>query len=171
MTTEYLLDKEVERVLSALMPSNRLVMRTILHTGLRISDVLRLKPEDLQPHRWITEKKTGKRRFIGFSEPLLQDLKAESGEFWVFPGRNPEKHRTRQTVWADLKRAAKAFRMPQNVGTHSGRKIYAVELMKKYGDLDRVRRILHHKYESTTMIYAMADKLLEQKYHRRRKGS
>lgn len=168
MRTEYLLDKEVERVLSALTPSNRLVMRVILHTGLRISDVLRLRPEDLKPHRWITETKTGKRRLVGFPNELLKDLKEESGVFWVFPGKNPRKHRTRQAVWSDVKRAANLFRLPQNVGTHSARKVYAVELFQKYGDIEKVRNVLKHKYVSTTLIYASADRLLEQKYKKKR---
>lgn len=169
LTTEYLLNREVDRVLAALMPSNRLVMRVILHTGLRVGDVLNMKPEDLKPRRWITEQKTGKRRMVGLPEPLLSDLRRECGAFWVFPSRkNPKKHRTRQAVWADVKRAAKAFRLPQNVGTHSGRKVYAVELMRKYGDIEAVRRTLKHRYESTTLIYAMADALLMQRYKKRR---
>lgn len=40
MTTEYLLNEQMEHVLSALTPSNRLVMRVCLHTGLRVGDVL-----------------------------------------------------------------------------------------------------------------------------------
>lgn len=170
MRTEYLFNLEIERVLAALMPSNRLVMRVILHTGLRIGDVLQLRPEDLRPRRWITEQKTGKKRFIGFPADLLADLREESNDFWVFPStRNPQKHRTRQTVWADVKRAAFLFRLPQNVGTHSARKIYAVNLMRKYGNIAAVQRNLKHGYATTTMIYALADQLLEQKYKKRQK--
>lgn len=171
MRTEYLLEQEVERVLAALMPSNRLVMRVILHTGLRISDVLALRPSDLAPHAWITERKTGKRRMVGFPADLLVDLRKNAGENWVFPGRNPDKHRSRQAVWYDVKRAAKAFRLPQNIGTHSGRKVYAVELMNKYGDIGRVQRILRHSSPAVTAIYAMADALLAQKYKKPRKGA
>lgn len=168
MTTEYLLNREVDRVLAALMPSNRLVMRVILHTGLRVSDVLTLRPADLKPRAWIVEQKTGKRRLVGFPSDLLRDLRAESGDFWVFPGRDPTKHRTRQTVWADVKRAAAAFRLPQNVGTHSGRKVYAVELLRKYGSFEQVQRNLRHSSAAVTAIYAMADRLFEQKYKKRR---
>lgn len=150
------------------MPSNRLVMRVILHTGLRISDVLNLKPEDLKPRRWVTEGKTGKRKLVGFPEDLRCDLLAECGDFWVFPGKNPRRHRTRQAVWADIKRAARLFRLPQNVGTHSLRKVYSVELLRKYGDIERVRQNLNHKYVSTTLIYAIADRLLEQRYKKYR---
>lgn len=169
-TTEYLLNKEVERVLDALMPENRLIIRVILHTGLRVSDVLNLKPEQLAPQFWITELKTEKRRRVNLPRPLLEDLKRNAGKYWVFQGyRDPKKHKTRQAVWHDVKRAAAAFRLPQNVGTHSARKVYAVDLLQKYGDIDRVRRALNHskKYPSTTLIYATADALLEAKYKRR----
>lgn len=171
MTTEYLLRREVDEVLGALMPANRLVVRTMLHTGLRVSDVLSLRPSDLKPHGWVTESKTGKRRQIGLPEPLLSDLRAQAGDVWVFPSRcDPTKHRTRQAVWADVKRAAKAYRLPQVVGTHSMRKVYAVELMERYGDIERVRRALNHDSESVTLIYAMADQRLRAKYRRRGRG-
>ena len=171
MKTEYLLDREVELILAALTERNRLVIRTALTTGLRVGDVLALKPERLKPHFWVTEQKTGKKRQVGLPEPLLSDLKNHAGEKWVFPGRNPEKHHTRQAVWKDVKRAAKAFRLPQNVAPHSFRKVYAVELMKKYCDIDRVRRALNHGSETITTIYALADMQLAAKYRRRRNAS
>jgi integrase len=164
MRTEYLLKKELDCVLAVLTPTNNLVIRTMLQTGLRVSDVLAIKPEQLNLHFWMTESKTGKRRQCGLTQNLLDELKQQSGKTWVFPSpKNPSRHRTRQAVWHDINRAAKAFRLPQNIGTHSIRKVYAVELMNKYGDIERVKRALKHRYESTTLIYAMADKLLEKK--------
>lgn len=171
MKTEYLLHKEVELILCALTEQNRLVIRTALHTGLRIGDVLALKPDRLKPHFWVTEQKTGKPRQVGLPEPLLSDLKKNAGEHWVFPGRDPRKHHTRQAVWKDVKRAARAFRFPQNVAPHSFRKVYTVDLMQKYGDIDRVRRALNHSSETITMIYALADQQLEAKNRRRRARS
>lgn len=168
MKTEYLLHKEVELILCALTEQNRLVIRTALHTGLRIGDVLALKPDRLKPHFWVTEQKTGKPRQVGLPEPLLSELKKNAGKHWVFPGRDPRKHHTRQAVWKDVKRAARAFRFPQNVAPHSFRKVYAVDLMQKYGDIDRVRRALNHSSETITMIYALADQQLEAKNRRRR---
>lgn len=170
MKTEYLLQREVDLVLSALTPTNRLVMRTALVTGLRVGDVLALTPDRLKPHFWVTEQKTGKKRQVGLPEPLLSDLRKNAGKWWVFPGRDPRKHHTRQAVWKDVKRAAAAFRLPQNVGPHSARKVYAVDLLNKYGDIDRVRRALNHSSETVTIIYAMADRQLEAKYRRRRAG-
>lgn len=167
MKTEYMLNREVDLVLAALTPQNRLVMRVALHTGLRLSDVLALKTEQLKPHFWVTERKTGKRRQIGLPEPLLTDLKKAAGKEWVFEGRSPGKPRTRQAVWKDVKRAAKAFRLSANIAPHSARKNYAAGLLEEYGDIDRVRRALNHSSESVTLIYAIADQQRRAKDKRR----
>lgn len=167
MKTEYLLHREVDRILAALTPENRLVMRVALHTGLRISDILSLETARLGPHFWLTERKTGKRRQVGLPEPLLGDLRKAAGKRWVFEGRGGKKPRSRQAVWKDVKRAAKAFRLPQNVGPHSARKVYAVELFEKYGDIERVRRALNHSRAAVTLIYAMADRQLSARNRRR----
>lgn len=170
MRTEYLLEKEVERVLDLLTYENRLVMRVLLHTGLRIGDALNLRPEQLKPNFWVTEQKTGKRKQVGLPEPLLSDLKSAAGENWVFPGSDPKRPRTRQAVWKDVKRAAAALRLTQNVAPHSARKVYAVELRQKYGDIEKVRRALNHGGLEVTLIYALADKQLTAKGRRRRSG-
>ena len=171
MRTEYLLAQEVDHVLAALMPQNRLIMELALHTGLRISDILGMTPEQIKPQGWITEAKTGKRRQYGIPAQLLQKIRAQMSKEWAFPGRNGKKPKTRQAVWADVKRAAKAFRLPQNIAPHSFRKVYAVELMRKYGDIEKVRRALNHSSETVTMIYALADAQLAAKYRRRRSRS
>ncbi len=168
MTTEYLLEREVDNVLAALTPANALIMRVALHTGLRISDVLQLKTAQLAPRFWVTEGKTKKRRQVGLPQPLLGDLQKCAGDQWVFPGKKPSAHRTRQAVWKDVKRAAKALRLPQNVAPHSARKVYAVELLSRYGDIERVRRALNHSSTAVTLIYALADKQLQSKNRRRR---
>jgi integrase len=168
MRTEYLLQKEVEQVLDLLTFDNRLLARLLLHTGLRVGDALRLKPEQLKPNFWITEQKTGKRRQVGIPEPLLSDLRTYAGENWVFSGADPAKPRTRQALWKDIKRAARACRLTANAAPHSMRKVYAVELLRQYGDIDRVRRALNHGGVEVTLIYAMADKRLRAKGKRRR---
>lgn len=170
MRTEYLLDREVELILGLLTPVNRLVMRVCLHTGLRIGDVLQLRTAQLKPNFWITEQKTGKRRQVGLPGPLLADLRKYAGDAWVFPGMDPDKHRSRQAVWKDVKRAAAAARLTVNAAPHSARKVYAVELLRKYGDIDRVRRALNHGGVEVTLIYAMADKQITARARRRRSG-
>ena len=168
MKSEYLFEKEVDNVLSVLTPTNALIMRVALHTGLRIGDVLQLETAQLRPRFWVTESKTGKRRQVGLPEPLLSDLQKQAGERWVFPGRNPLYPRTRQGVWKDVKRAARALRLPQNATPHSARKVFSVDLLQKYGDFERVRRALNHSSTAVTLIYALADQQLQSKNRRRR---
>ena len=168
MKTEYLLNREVDLVLAMLTDRNALIMRTALHTGLRIGDVLSLKTDQLRTRFWVTERKTKKRRQIGLPEPLLSDLKKQAGETWVFESPRTGRPQTRQAVWKDVKRAAKALRLPQNFGPHSARKVFAVELLSKYGDIERVKRALNHSSEAITLIYALADRQLESKKKRRR---
>lgn len=167
MTTEYLYQQEVDRVLSALMPQNQLIVKVMLQTGMRLSDALVLRSEGLSTSGWYTEAKTGKRRRYGIKKPLLEAIQEQAGPEWAFPGRKMGTHKTRQAVWRDIKRASVAFRLPQNVGAHSMRKVYAVQLMKKYGDLERVKRNLNHASGSVTAIYAMADMLLDRKLKER----
>lgn len=163
MTTEYLYRQEVDRVLSALMPQNQLIVKVMLQTGMRLSDALRMPSEALVPSGWYTESKTGKKRRYGLPRPLLEAIREQAGSEWAFPGRKQGTHKTRQAVWADIKRASRAFRLPQNVGAHSMRKVYAVRLLQKYGKLERVQRNLNHASSSVTAIYAMADMLLDRK--------
>jgi integrase len=171
LTTEYLLRREMDHVLAALTPSNRLVCRVCLQTGLRVGDVVSLKTRDLKGQFWIVEAKTKKRRRVNLPRDLLNQITAQAGEVWAFPGRKPGQHRTRQAVWADVKRAAKAFRIRQNVAPHSFRKVYAVELLRRCGDVKRVQRALNHSDCATTMVYVMAAELLDAKRRGKSKPS
>lgn len=172
MTTDYILHEQMEHILAALTPQNALIMRTLLHTGMRLSDVLSLRTEQLKPSGWYTEGKTGKRRRYGLPSELLEAIRAQSGPEWAFPGYGSSGgHKTRQAVWADVKRASKAFRLRENVGPHSARKSYAVDLLAKYGDIERVRRALNHDSSTVTALYAMADVLTERRQAVRRRRS
>lgn len=171
MTTEYLYQQEVDRVLAALMPQNQLIVKVMLHTGMRLSDALELPSEGLSTSGWYTEKKTGKKRRYGLPKPLLEAIREQASPEWAFPGRMRGTHKTRQAVWKDIKRAAVAFRLPQNVGAHSFRKVYAVKLMRKYGKIEKVQRNLNHASGSVTAIYAMADVLLDRKLQERKRRS
>lgn len=170
MTTEYLYQRELDRVLAALMPQNQLIVRVMLHTGMRLSDALNLRSEGLSTSGWYMEAKTGKKRRYGLPRALYEAIMEQAGPEWAFPGRKPGTHKTRQAVWKDIKRASIAFRLPQNVGAHSMRKIYAVRLLEKYGTIERVRQNLNHSSASVTAIYAMADIILERKLKERKRA-
>lgn len=155
----------MSHVLAALMPANRLAVRVAIHTGLRIGDVLRLRPRDLRTSRpTVRESKTGKSRRISLPRGLLEELRQQSGEFWVFESRtNPHKHRTRQAVYKDIRKAAAVFQRTGavrkgQVSTHTARKMAAVDAYHK-GGIQAAQRLLNHSDPGITMIYALADQM------------
>lgn len=164
MKTDYIHKQELQHVLAALMPPNRLALEISLATGLRIGDVLNLRSEGLAgaPERRITvrELKTGKNRRLKLPAELYERALGMAGKVFVFENRlDWRRPRTRQAVFKDLKRSAALFRIGVNVAPHSARKVYAVEEYHKSGDLKRVQGLLNHSGEAVTMLYAMADEL------------
>lgn len=155
----------MSHILAALTYENRLAIMVSLLTGLRIGDVLNLRSRDLIRDRFtITEEKTLKRRTIRIPDKLRDELMSIAGKIYVFENRlSARKHRTRQAVYKDIKRAAKAFRIKNNISCHTARKIYAVNEYKKDFSVARVKKLLNHTNEAVTMIYAIADELTERK--------
>lgn len=140
------------------MPTNALIVETMLQTGLRVSDVLSLRTEQLRKGQRFTvwESKTGKSKRIRLGNKLYLRLLAHAGRNWVFPhARDDRKHRTRQAVWADVKRAAKALRLPENVAPHSARKSYACGEYERTHDLQAVKSKLNHSNIETTLLYLL----------------
>ena len=170
ITADYIDEKSLDNVLSALMPQNRLIIEICIATGLRIGDVLRM-PAGIKQRGTIREEKTGKSRSYYIPKDLFERVNAQKGLYFLFPGaRDEKKHKTRQAVWYDIKRAQKLFRMPENIGTHTARKIYAVAEYNKHGDIQRVKEKLNHESESVTLIYIMADLLTQKKIAHRKGG-
>lgn len=155
----------MSHILAALTYENRLAITVSLLTGLRIGDVLNMRSRDLLKDRFtITEEKTLKRRTIRMPVKLRDELQGIAGKIYVFENRlSARKHRTRQAVYKDIKRAAKAFRIKSNISCHTARKIYAVSEYKKDFSVARVKKLLNHSNEAVTMIYAIADELTERK--------
>lgn len=163
---EHILGQQLQLVLASLNPANRLVCEVMLHTGLRVGDVLALRTDKVRGSSrfWITEAKTGKAKLVGLPLPLREKLLEQAGDVWVFEsGRDPKNHRTRQAVWADIKRAEKAFRLRQNCGTHSMRKDYAQDLLRRFGSVEKVKKALNHSSETVTRLYIMADAIAQRK--------
>lgn len=168
---DYIKGDNFAHILSALMPPNRLALIVSLTTGLRIDDVLSLKTEDVKKERFtIKEMKTGKRRRIRLQKSLRDRLLQQSGRIYVFEHRlDYKKHRTRQAVNKDLKRACELFRVKGvHVSPHSARKIYAVEEYKRTCSLKKVQELLNHSDEAVTILYAMADELTAKEQKRQR---
>jgi integrase len=164
MKSEWVKVETVDIVLNLLTPPNRLVIELSMATGLRVGDCLGIRSAQLRgaSQRRITvrEEKTGKTRRIYIPRGIYERMLQQAGQIYVFENRlDPKKHRCRQAVWKDLRRARRALRVPENVTPHSARKMYAVELYEKTGDLALVADRLKHSSTTVTMVYAFANHL------------
>lgn len=159
MRSEWAPKGEIQHILAALSPQNRLACEVSLFTGLRINDVLALKPSQVAKQRFtVYEQKTGKPRRVRLPNDLVERCLLCSGQHFVFENRlNGRKHRTRQAVYKDLMRAAKVFGVHKHISPHSLRKVFAVEEFEKSGDLQRVKKLLNHSSEAVTLLYAMSN--------------
>lgn len=158
MRTDAIRVDDVGVLLRLLTPTNALVMETCFASGLRVSDVLALRTDRLRQRMSIKEQKTGKSRRVYLNKSLFDRLKAQAGAVWVFPNAaDPvRRHRCRQTVWKDVKRAAKALRLDYNAAPHSARKSFACDLYRREG-FAAVQRALQHDNPNTTLIYLASE--------------
>ena len=167
--------ESMKLVLMALTPENRLVMELALATGRRVSDILNLKTSQIlrdgrvKERVTIRELKTGKNALIYIPVKLRDRLIQNAGEIYVFEGRKSKyKHRSRQAVAKDLKRARKILRMDKLiVSSHSARKIWAVNQYKHAYNLEQLQKQMNHSDSAITMIYAMADEMTKRRLDRR----
>lgn len=90
------------------------------------------------------------------SADLAKRLRQIAAHGRLFDGRFGNKPRQRQTVWKDVKKAAKRLQLDGNIAPHSARKTYGVEDFKDNG-LKQVQDDLQHDSINTTMLYAFAD--------------
>lgn len=167
MRTDYI-DPELYKLIFMHMTyDNALALEVSLSTGMRIGDVLKLRPSDVQSDglHFVAEK-TGKAGVAPISRRLAEKLLKNGNRWWCFPHRDlpRSKHRTRQAVWKDVKRAAALVKAAgvlgdQNVAPHSGRKTFAVVDKAEHG-ADHVQAALQHSSRSTTEIYSESDKLV-----------
>lgn len=165
--SEYIDPEQFKFLLELMKPDNANVVRVSLITGLRVGDVLALTRANLHPDGRIvtvcdkTDKPFDGKISAGFAAELLR--RAGDSD-WIFPSPSPRakgKHRTRQAVWYDLKRAAKICAVPKNISPHSARKIFAVDEFRKHG-IEEAQRSLQHDRLATTLVYAFADRLADQ---------
>ncbi len=161
MRSGYVSPDDFKRLATRLQPANLLAVRIAAQTGLRIDDVLSLRIEKLKVRVTVTERKTGNKRRVYIGKKLLKDIFDFVGrkrKGFIFPHRfDPERHRTRQAVFKDIKKQAESLGLHSQISPHTFRKVYAVKLYHRTKDLTTVQRILGHKKMETTLIYALAE--------------
>ena len=130
-----------------------------LYSGLRISDILRLKVSDIKgkDHIYIREKKTGKERSLLINPHLKRVFKEYIGamEDWqyLFTSRKgSNKPITRCRAYVILNEAAEKFGL-EHIGTHTLRKTFGYHFYKKYEDAVTLQDLFNHSSEKVTLRY------------------
>ena len=129
-----------------------------INTGLRISDIIKVKVEDIHDgYIYIREKKTRKARQILITTTLKRDLdpfiKNKEGFEYVFRSRKGRNQPiTRQTAYAIIKQAAKECEIP-DVGTHSLRKTYGYHHYKEFNNIALLMDEFNHSSPDITLRY------------------
>lgn len=165
MRSEWVDGDTLALVLAAMMPGNALAMEVSLATGLRIDDVLALKMETVRrtARPYVRDSKTGKTHRVYLPRELRERMLAQAGRVYVWEHRTDwTRHKTRQAVYKDMRKAAAVFerngRLGAHVSPHSARKCAAVRAYKR-GGLDAAAALLNHDpgHPLVTMLYALAD--------------
>lgn len=161
----------MEHILACCTVENEEALRLSMDYGARIGDVLSMPRKAAETGAWnYREQKTGKRRRVRLSEAHRRMLLSFAGRVFCFEHRfDWARHRTRQAVYKDIKRAAAAFRVA-GVSPHTERKIYSVEKYREQGgNLRKVQQLLNHSDEAVTVLYALADEISAAKLPKSRK--
>lgn len=150
-----------------------LVHQTILQTmygaGLRLTEAVSLKAEDIDSERMVIRVRQGKGRkdrFVTMSPTLLEALRTyyracrPKGE-WLFPNRSGKYPIHTTAVQRACRQAALVSGLRKRVTTHTLRHSYATSLLEAGVDLRTIQVLLGHTSLSTTSIYlhvAVGDK-------------
>jgi site-specific recombinase XerD len=153
--------EEVVRILSeARVPRHRALLVTAYAAGLRVSEVVHLRLQDIDSDRMMLRVEQGKGRrdrYTLLSTRLLTELreywKLERPDPWLFPTRDhthPMNYRTVQRIYRNAKQRAG---IPKRGGIHALRHAFATHLLEAGTDLHTIQRLLGHRSLNTTMRY------------------
>jgi site-specific recombinase XerD len=160
---------EVRRMLevTARCPRDKALLMTMYGAGLRISEALALKAQDIDTPRMLIHVRLGKGskdRIVKLSASLLAALR----DAWrarprgagnaltdlLFPGsRTPAEPIARETAYRVVTRAAKRAGITKRVGPHTLRHSYATHLLEAGTDLHTIQLLLGHANFKTTTLY------------------
>ena len=154
--------EEVPKILSALSNiKHKAILMLIYSGGLRVSEVVKLRPEDIDSKRrlvFIKGAKGRKDRYSLVSEAALETLreywkKFEPSSKWLFPGNRSNQHLHSRSVQKIFTNACKKAGITKEVSVHSLRHSFATHLLESGVDLRYIQEIRGHKSSKTTEIY------------------
>ncbi|UYX52247.1 site-specific integrase [Bacillus thuringiensis] len=129
-----------------------------INTGLRISDILKLKVGDVRgSHISMREKKTGKQKRIQITAALKRELKwfieeREDNEY-LLQSRQRRCHPIcRSMAYKILSRAAAEFGLDE-IGTHTLRKTYGYHMYMQTKNIALPMEIFNHSSERIALRY------------------
>jgi len=138
---------------------HRCIVSLLYSAGLRRSELLNLKPEDIDSKRMVITVKNGKGnkdRLTILSQSVLIDLrtyfKTWKPKTYLFEGKNNQQYST-SSVLQIIKKATKRAGIRKNVTPHMLRHSFATHLLENGTDLRYIQVLLGHSSTRTTEIY------------------
>jgi integrase/recombinase XerD len=165
---------EVRRMMDvvARQPQDKALLMTLYGAGLRVSEALALRAQDIDSPRMLIHVRAGKGdkdRMVKLSVRLLaalreawrarplppKDLTGESAaNDRLFPRKgHPDQSIDRKTAQHIVKRAARRAGVRRRVGPHTLRHSYATHLLEAGADLRTIQMLMGHSDLKTTTLY------------------
>jgi integrase/recombinase XerD len=151
---------EVTRLFDAAGGRDRTLLRTAYALGLRVSELVALRLEDVDAARGLVVVRQGKGakdRLVPLSARLLEELRAYWRHYrprpWLFPGGRRGTHLSVAGVQRVVRRAAQRAGLDKRISPHTLRHSYATHLLEAGADLLTIQRVLGHKDLKTTARY------------------
>ncbi len=141
-------------------PKHRAILTTCYAAGLRISEVLHLRPTDIDSRRMVIRVDQGKGqkdRYVMLSSQLLELLRAwwraERPTPWLFPGDRPGQAISKDAVEQACQKARRRCGIPKPITPHLLRHAFAVHLLEAGTDVRTIQLLLGHRSLATTARY------------------
>jgi site-specific recombinase XerD len=142
----------------------RMALMTAYAAGLRITELVALKPEHIDSARMMLLVELGKgqkSRLVPLSDVLLAQLRdywrtdrpRVKGSPWLFPGEDPARPLDVTTIQKACQRARNAAGLAKRATPHTMRHCYATHSLEAGVDVRTLQELLGHACLSTTAIY------------------
>jgi integrase/recombinase XerD len=153
--------EEVDQLFEAAdEPHYRVALETMYGSGVRVSELLALRPTDIDSRRMLIHVREGKgqkERLAPLSETLLDDLRAYyrfyQPKTFLFFGREPHRPMSERALRYACTRAGKAAGIQRAFSLHSLRHSFATHMLEKGVDIRTIQVMLGHGTLATTAQY------------------
>ena len=153
--------EEVAKILSSVDNlKHKAILMLVYSAGLRVGEVVRLKPEDIDSKRiliHIKGAKGRKDRYTLLSEMALEILRKYWRDYkpdkWLFEGARKERYISTRTVQHILEHACTQAGIRKDISVHTLRHSFATHLLESGVDLRYIQELLGHAHSKTTEIY------------------